>query len=217
MIALWILGGILLLIVLLLLLPVGVQIQLGAEQKICAQIGPFTCRLSQKNGNNGKPKREKRHKKMAETKQPSDKKKMKLTFADVRSGLPMVWQSLQRGLRMTRQKIKISPMQISLVFGGDDPAEVAEQYGWASSALWTVMPPLQKLVQIPRPQIHIGVDFNAPKIQVEGRLGLRCRVGGILLIALSFARPLLKWWRGYQKRQQQQVRIKQTQTNTKIA
>ena len=131
MVALWILGILLLLIILLLLLRVGVRIRFGDELCVTATAGPIRLQLVPK------PEKEKKEKPKKETasetkkeggeKKSSDKKlPLGLTFADIRSALPALWESLKRGLRRTRQRLRIDPMRLSVCFGGDAPAQVAD-------------------------------------------------------------------------------------------
>ena len=102
MVALWILGILLLLIILLLLLRVGVRIRFGDELCVTATAGPIRLQLVPK------PEKEKKEKPKKETafgakkeggeKKSSDKKlPLGLTFADIRSALPALWESLKRG------------------------------------------------------------------------------------------------------------------------
>ena len=55
----------------------------------------------------------------------------------------------------------------TLVIGGDDPAETAQRYGYASTAVWTVMPRLEELMTIRHPHIHVGVDFTGVPTKAE--------------------------------------------------
>lgn len=209
MVALWILGILLLLIILLLLLRVGVRIRFGDELCVTATAGPIRLQLVPK------PEKEKKEKPKKETasgakkeggeKKSSDKKlPLGLTFADIRSALPALWESLKRGLRRTRQRLRIDPMQLSVCFGGDDPARVAETYGWANVAMWTVMPEVEKLTRMPDPRIHLETDFNAAETRVSGEVGLSFRIGDLVSIGIAFAGPALKWFRAFRKTQKPQ-------------
>ena len=153
-----------------------------------------------------KKKKEKKKKpEQTETKPEKGEKKQKLnlTAADIRSAVPAVWESLRKGLSKTGSKMTIDPLRLSVIFGGDDPADTAEWYGWASSALWTLMPQLQEKMRIPHPQIHLGMDFQAEKTKVEGKVRIRYRVGGLVSIGAAFARPVLKWFMAFRKKQKQ--------------
>lgn len=193
MIALYIIGGVLLLFLLLFSLRVGVQVEFGETLKVKAKVGPSTIVLLPKKATKSKKQETKKEKSPKKKEQKGEKKKPGLTAGDIRSAIPVVWESLQKGFQKSGRKIRIDPLTVCVIFGGDDPADVAEWYGWASSFLWTAMPWLEKKVQIPHPKIHLGMDFNATKIKAEGEFGIWCRVGGIFAIGHAFGKPLLKW------------------------
>lgn len=215
MIVLYILGGILLLILLLSSVRIGIRAEFGQETKVTARIGP--CQISVL------PKAEKQRKEPGKKTENKDKKtenkstkKPALSLSDIRSAMPAVWESLQKGFKKSGQKMKLDPLELCIIFGGDDPADTAEWYGWASGALWTVMPRLQEMLQIPSPQIHLGVDFNAPKTVAEGKVGIWCRVSGIFAIGHAFAKPALKWFFANRKQKKQAEKMNQTEPkNTK--
>lgn len=217
--ALWILGILAVLILLLLLLRVGVHVRFGDELYVTAMAGPVRLQLVPKPEKKEpeKPKKEKppREEKPAEEKQ----KKLELTPGDIRSALPAVWESLKRGLRKTRQRLRIDPMRLSVCFGGDDPAQTAETYGWANAAMWTVMPELEKLINMPDPHVHLETDFNAPDTRVSGEVGLSFRIGDLLAIGFAFAGPALRWFMAFRKekaaREKAATKEKKTPQDTK--
>ncbi len=218
MIALYIIGGILLLFGLLFSLRVGVQVEFGETLKVKAKVGPGTITLLPKKATTGKKKEEKREKSPKEKEQKGEKKKLGLTAGDIRSAIPVVWESLQKGFQKSGRKIRIDPLTVSVIFGGEDPADVAEWYGWASGFLWTVMPQLQEKVQIPHPQIHLGMDFHATKIRAEGKFGIWCRVGGLFAVGHAFTKPLLKWFLTTKKQKRAlQPKVKDVEQNDKTA
>lgn len=128
MAALWILGILLALIVAALFLRVGVRIAFGQELRVTAAAGPVRMQIVPRPPK--KPKKQKKHKekKNPPEKQkaaPREKRKLGLTPGDIRSALPYLWQSLQGGLRKTRQRLRIDPMQVSVILGGEeDPGGV---------------------------------------------------------------------------------------------
>lgn len=203
MVALWIVGILLLLILVLLLLRVGVRLQFGEELRVTAIAGPIRLQLvpEPEKKKPDKPKKEKAPKKKKE-KTPEDgekKKSLGLTVHDIRSALPALWESLKRGLRRTRQRLRIDPMRLSVCFGGDDPAQVAELYGWANTAMWTVMPEMERLTRIPDPRIHLETDFTASETRISGEVGLSFRIGDLLAIGFAFAGSALRWYKGFRK------------------
>ena len=201
MAALWILGILAVLILLLLLLRVGVHVRFGDELYVTAMAGPVRLQLVPKPEKKEpeKPKKEKPPREKKEKPAEEKQKKLELTPGDIRSALPAVWESLKRGLRKTRQRLRIDPMRLSVCFGGDDPAQTAETYGWANAAMWTVMPELEKLINMPDPHVHLETDFNAPDTRVSGEVGLSFRIGDLLAIGFAFAGPALRWYKGFRK------------------
>ena len=103
--------------------------------------------------------------------------------------------------------MRIDPLRMSVVFAGEDPAAVAQTDGWASRAMWTLMPQLERLLKIPDPHIHLGTDFGAARTQIEGEAGITFRIGDLLIIGLGFGIPLLKWLRKRKKEIEQSVKV----------
>lgn len=194
MVALWILGILLALILLVLFLRVGVRIAFGDELRITAVAGPLRLQIVPRPQR--KPKKEKKPKEKSEEKpqeDPKEKKKLGLTPGDIRSALPYLWQSLKGALRKTRQRLRVDPLRLSLVLGGEpDPAASAETYGWLSAAVWTFMPRLEELMRIPDPYIHLDVDYSAAETRAEGEVGLSFQIRDLFAIGFAFGIPVLK-------------------------
>lgn len=201
MTVLWcILGALALLIILVLLLRVGVLVSLTDTLTVLLRIGPAAIPLYPAAEKKEKP--AKKAKPTTET-TPKAKKKLSLdiTRQDVQAALKAVWQALEGVLRRIGRRVRITPCEVSVVVGGPWPDKVAEQYGLISAAVWTVMPRLEQLIHIRDPYIHLDVDFNAPATNVEGKLGLYLRVGDLLAIAFAAAKPLLKFYFPFRRRQ----------------
>ena len=201
MTVLWcILGALALLIILVLLLRVGVLVSLTDTLTVLLRIGPVAIPLYPAEEKKEKP--AKKAKPTTET-TPKAKKKLSLdiTRQDVQAALKAVWQALEGVLRRIGRRVRITPCEVSVVVGGPWPDKVAEQYGLVSAAVWTVMPRLEQLIHIRDPYIHLDVDFNAPSTNVEGKLGLYLRVGDLLAIAFAAAKPLLKFYFPFRRRQ----------------
>ena len=189
-----ILGVIAALIAALLCLRVGVTASFGEELRVTAQIGPAKLQIippPEKKGGKEKPK-----KAAAKTeKKPREKKKpdIHLTLEDVRGALHAVWQSIQGALRRAGKRIRIDPLRLSFVFGDEDPVNTAQWYGWANTAMWTVMPRLEETIHIPDPRIHMEMDFTATETKVSGTVGASYRIGDLLAIGFAAIGPVLKF------------------------
>ena len=202
MIALYIVGGILLLLILLLFLRIGVEIAWGEETQIWARVGFVRKQLVPKREKSPKTEKPKQKAKpVAAENQPKQKKKFKPTFADIRALFPAAKESLQKGLRKTRQRVKIDPLEFSVTFGGSDPAEVAERYGWANAAMWAVMPEVEHLTWMPDPHIHLDMNYDAEKTAARGKAGVSLQIRDALAIAIAFGLPIYRWYRQAAKAQ----------------
>lgn len=189
-----ILGVIVVLMIVLLCLRVGVTIRFGDELRVTARIGPKSIQIipppekKQKEKQTAKPS-------AAKAAKPKDKKKLDLhlTFDDVRGALNAVWRAIQGALRRAGKRIRIDPMELSFVFGDENPVNTAQWYGWANTAMWTVMPRLEEWIHIPDPHIHMEMDFTAAETKVSGTVGASYRIGDLLAIGFAAAGPVLKF------------------------
>lgn len=210
MAALWIIGGILLLLILLLLLRVGVHLRFGEQLELTVIAGPARIQLlprPEKTETEQKTKQKKKAKGEAQEKEPAkQREKLSLSFEDVRSALPYLWEGLKRALARTRRRMRIDPCVCPWSLPGRILLPWRRAYGWASSAMWTLMPQLERLLKIPDPHIHLGTDFGAARTQIEGEAGVAFRIGDLLIIGLGFGIPLLKWLRKRKKEIEQSVK-----------
>ena len=207
-VVLWILGILLALLVLLCLARVGVHALFGDALALDAKIGPFRIHILP--GKKQDKKREKRAKEPKEAEKSEEKAEKKPCFpkpsmADIREAVSVLWPPLKRALNRTRRGVRIHPMDLCVTLGGqEDPAAAAQLYGEAHAGVWAVMPVLERLLVIPEPHIHIGIDFNASETKVEGELGVTARVGTLLAVGATVAFPALKWFLRYRKKQKKQ-------------
>ena len=207
-VVLWILGILLALLVLLCLTRVGVHALFGDALALDAKIGPFRIHILP--GKKQDKKREKRAKEPKEAEKSEEKAEKKPCFpkpsmADIREAVSVLWPPLKRALNRTRRGVRIHPMDLCVTLGGqEDPAAAAQLYGEAHAGVWAVMPVLERLLVIPEPHIHIGIDFNASETKVEGELGVTARVGTLLAVGATVAFLALKWFLRYRKKQKKQ-------------
>lgn len=201
-IILWILGILAVLILLLCLTRVGVRAVL-AENALAVdlKIWLFHIRIYPK-----KEKTEEKETPKDSSKDENKKKKLpQFRLEDVKDMIRTLWPPLKRALGRTRRGIRIAPMELSLTLGGmDDPAKTAELYGYLHAGMWNVMPALEKVLDIPGPHLHIGIDFNTPKTTIEGELGVTARIGTLLAVALGVGIPALRWFLRCQKNMKKQ-------------
>ena len=209
MVLLWVLGVLLGLLALLCLLRVGAVIDYDETLTVRVSVGPFQFQVLPAK----EPKKEKKPKKKSKSKsgeaEKKESSKKKPAFprpdgSDIKSAVSTLWPPLKRALGRTRRGIRIDPLEVSVVLGGrDDPAKAAENYGYANAAVWSAMPALEQLLDIPHPHIHTGMDFQQGQDRYKARTGVTIRVGTLLMVGLQLGIPALKWYLRFQKRHKQ--------------
>lgn len=210
---LWILGILLFLLFLLSMVRIGARAEMkDGELVLDVKVGPALIRVLPQKKMQLSP--EKEAQKTAKAAQKEARKGEKLSvktarvkelLGDVRSAVDAIWPPLQRALNRTRKAVRIHPLQLALTVGAEeDPAMGAQVYGYIHAGVWTVMPLLEKVLDIPEPYIHVGLDFESPDTKVEGEAGLSIRLGTLLKVGLTVAVPALRWFLKWNKKQKQQ-------------
>ena len=207
MTVLWCIVGVLVLLAIVVLsLRIGIEASLTDSLSMVLRVGPKRIAVYP---------RIKKTAKVPPKSSPAAKKSSQknralpdLTRQELFALLRAVWKAVERVLRCVGRRVRIDPCQVSIIAGGPQPDRVAELYGQISAAVWTVMPRLEQLVHIRDPYIHLDVDFNAPAINVEGKVGAYLRVGDLFAIAFAAAIPLVKWYASF--RRSQKARQKMT-------
>lgn len=216
----WILGIIVFLIFLLCITRVGVRAKFGPEGlTLDVKFGLFHFRILP-----AKEKKETAERLAAEEQKAAEaarKKKaqkearkgekfsvkterVKGVLADIQSAVNALWPPLKRALGRTRKGIRIHPLQVSLTVGGaENPAAGAQLYGYLNAGVWTVMPALEQVLDIPDPYIHVGLDFESSDTSAGGEAGLTIRVGTLLAVGISVAVPALRWYLKWNKMKKQ--------------
>ena len=198
----WILGVLAVLILLLCLTRVGAQVVLkDGSATVDVKVSLFRIRVYP-----GKEKKEKEPKKEKKPGKDGKKKSLpKFELEDIKDAVKTLWPPLRRALNRTRRGLRIAPLDLSLTLGGlEDPAKTAELYGWLHTGMWSAMPALEELMDIPDPHLHIGVNFNAEQTALEGESGITARIGTLLAAGLGIGIPAVRWFLRYQKKQKQQ-------------
>ena len=197
----YILIGVFLLSFLTLFLRIGVEYRFAEPDKLTLRIGLLRKTVSLKKTE----KTEEKTKKTVE-KEPKKAKKAKKTqpkpkigMAEVKSGADVLLPALKQALTRTRRSVRFHPLNLHIIMGGGDPAELAKHYGWAHALLWSVMPEMERLLVIPDPHIRLDVNFEADRTGYEGEIGCGIRIVSILLIVMTLLLPVLKWYKSLPK------------------
>ena len=150
-----------------------------------------------------KPKEEKQPKpKKKEPKTPEEllKKIPRPTMDDLKSAYNMLWPPAKNSLKMLGRGLRIDPLTLTCTIPGrNDPAQAAHTYGIACAAVWTVLPMFEQMIDIPKPSVHLGVDYEAANVAVKGQFGISMRLGTLIGIGLGMMIPSIRWILKFQK------------------
>lgn len=207
MIWLWILGILIVLAVLICRTRVGVLVRFGdGPVSAVLTLGPFSIPLAGKPEKKPrkKPQQAKKREKHPKKSEKEEKKPAfpKVTAADVKEAARILWPPLKKALGRTRRSVRLDPMTVCVTIGAaEDPAAGAEVYGWASGAMYNIMPALEELVRVPDPSVHVGLDFDSPATRWAGEAGLSLRIGTVIAVAFGVGVPALRWLSALKKKQ----------------
>lgn len=208
MLWLWILSAVVLLIALTLWTRTGVWLAFeGKDLRLDVRFGLLRMRVlpaKLRRAREERPPKEKKPKSTGKPKEPegeSAKPRLSFTLEDGKDALRTLLPPLGRVLKRLGRGIRVKPLRLSLVLGGqEDPAASAQLYGELQAAAWGGMPFLERLLDIRDPSIHMDVDFGAGETAVKGEVGVTLRVGTLLAAGFGIAIPALGWFLRWQKR-----------------
>ena len=172
-------------IVLLAVLPLGVLVrydEAGILMRIIA--GPIRLQLlpSKKKA----PKKEKtknpKPKPAAAPKPAAKKQKQGGNLSDF---LPFVYLVFDL-LSDFRRKLRVNRLEAKLTLAGDDPCDLAVNYGRAWAALGNLEPQLDRIFTIKKKDLQVQCDFEADTTKVYARLELTITLGRLLRILACY-------------------------------
>ena len=107
--------------------------------------------------------------------------------------LPLV-QVLLQFLDGFRRKLRVNRLELKLIMAGDDPCDLAVNYGKAWAAVGNLMPRLERVFVIRKRDVEVECDFTASSTLVIARVDLTITLGRLLGLVLVLAvRGLVKY------------------------
>lgn len=137
-----------------------------------------------------KPKKEKKAKPEKKTAKKQTSSKKKAQKEEKKGGpitdfLPLLKVALDF-LNAFRRKMRIRRLEIKLILAGDDPCDLAINYGRAWAALGNLMPQLERVFIIKKRDLEVECDFEATQTLIKARADLVISLGGMLWIVLKY-------------------------------
>ena len=179
----WITLGVL---ILLAVLPLGASVLYDEEGPgVWVLAGPVKLRVFPRKKKPRKPKqkKEKKPKKGAKSqKKPLPKPKTGGSWTDF---LPLVQVALDL-LGDLRRKLRVNHLKLHLTMAGDDPCDLAVNYGRMNASLAALIAQLERFLVIKKRDVHVSCDFAASETVILARLDLTITLGRIMAIAVRY-------------------------------
>ena len=215
----WITLGI---FVLLAILPLGVSVKYSeAGPNVRLILGPIRMTLlpGKKKEKKPNPKaEEKRKQKEAqrqaqkaakkkaarEAKEKTASEKLTKPLVEEKGGslldfLPLV-KVLGQFLNGFRKKLRVKVLELKLTMAGDDPCDLAVNYGKAWAALGNLMPQLERIFVIKKRKLEVACDFTASQTLILARLDLTITLGRLISLVVVTAFRALRTYLKIQKK-----------------
>ncbi len=84
------------------------------------------------------------------------------------------------------RKLRVRDLEMKLILAGDDPCDLAVNYGRAWAALGNLMPKLERFLVIRKRNLEVECDFTSEKTLVFVRLELTITLGRLLGLAVVY-------------------------------
>lgn len=136
-----------------------------------------------------------RHKKEERSPEPKPKgaepQSQEQPGGGIRRFLPLVRLGLEL-LGDFRRKLRVNFLRLRLTLAGEDPCDLAVNYGRAWAALGNMMPNLERALVIRKRDVEIQCDFQAEETTVVFAMDLTVTLGRLLGLALGYGLRALK-------------------------
>ena len=181
-------------IVLLAILPLGVSaIYDTGGPKVRLILGPYKLILFPKD----------KKEKIAKEKQPKPKESKKIktkqtpekkenSGGNISDFFPLVDALLDFLGDFFCRKLRVNRLDLNLVLAGDDPCDLAVNYGRAWAALGNLVPVLERFFVIKKRDMQVQCDFTAEKTVIYARLDLSITVGRLLSLGVRYGIRVLR-------------------------
>ena len=178
-------------LVLLAILPLGASVLYDADgPRVRIVAGPVKIQVfpMKKKPKKDKPKKEKFKK---EKKKPAQAGEEQKPFHKPKTGgswtdfLPLVQVALDL-LNDLRRKLRVNYLKLHLTMAGDDPCDLAINYGRMNASLAGLLTQLARFLVIKKRDVHVDCDFAASQTVILARLDLTITLGRILSIAVVY-------------------------------
>ena len=86
-----------------------------------------------------------------------------------------------------RRKLRVRQLYLRLILAGDDPCDLAVNYGKTWTAVGNLLPALERWFVIKKRDVEVECDFTASETKVVARLEITMTLGRLLSLAAVYA------------------------------
>lgn len=166
-------------------LPIGFRaIYRESQPGVWVLIGPVKLRVYPGRRKKEKPKKQK----PAEAKQPGKKSEKGGNYRDF---IPVV-KTIFAFLEHFRRKLRVNDLQLKVVLAGEDPADLAINYGKAWAGLGNLMPQLERFFVIKKRNLEVECDFTAETTLVYAKADMTITLARALHLLGRYGIRILK-------------------------
>ncbi len=131
---------------------------------------------------------------------PEKKKSEKKKGGSLTDFIPLIKVALDF-LGDFRRKLRLDRLELKLILAGDDPCDLATNYGRVWAAIGNLLPRLERLFVIKKRDIEAECDFTASETLVIARLDLTITLGRLLSLAVCYGIRALHEFLNLKKKQ----------------
>ena len=99
--------------------------------------------------------------------------------------LPLVKVGLDM-LGAFRRKLRVNVLELKLIMAGNDPCDLAVNYGKAWAALGNLLPRLERVFVIKKRDLEVECDFTADQTLVIARLDVTITLGRLIALGVVY-------------------------------
>ena len=173
-------------------LPLGVSVAYDAAGLLVRVIaGPVRVTLipAKKRAKKEKKTREKKPKKASAPAKVASTEAQK--GGSLKEFIPLVQIALDM-MDAFRRKLRVNRLEAKIVLAGDDPADLAINYGRAWTALGNLWPRLESFLVIRKRSVEVQCDFAADQTLITARLDVTITLGRMLAISVVYGIRAIK-------------------------
>ncbi len=185
-------------IVLLAVMPLGVSARYDSGGPEVTLIAGFL-RIGLIPGKKKKKPKKEKEKKPEEPKPDKPANAKQSSGGSITDFFPLVQTALDFLGDFFTKKLRVNRLELKLIMAGDDPCDLATNYGRVWAAVGNLVPQLERFFVIKKRDLKVECDFTAEKTLIFARLELTITLGRLLGLVTVYGIRLLRQFLNIQK------------------